>query len=288
MASTRRPLLRATLVAVATRPIPAERIPCPMSDQPSDLQKRVPPQYAQAVELTTATYDRIAAVYAERNDDMPAHWRERMEQFVEMLEENETRQPIPELGRPGDDIDLNEYVNFVPVLDAGCGPGRDARALADYGLPVLGVDLSQGMLDEAGARTPRRLRSGAIRYALMDLRRLDLPDKSCRGVWCSASLLHIPVRTAPRAMAELARVTRPGGPVAIFLKARREDDPAEQMEDYDGATEEGVRRFFARYTEEEARILVAGSGLQIQDVVCVPDARRPESAGWVSLLARMG
>ena len=26
----------------------------------------------------------------------------------------------------------------------------------------------------------------------MDLRRLELPDESCRGVWCSASLLHLP------------------------------------------------------------------------------------------------
>lgn len=260
-----------------------------MSDSISDQPKRVPPQFAQAVEETTATYDRVAANYAERNEPMPPHWRERMEQFVALLEENEARRPIPELGRPGDDIALEEYLSFAPVLDAGCGAGRDARALADYGLPVLGVDISQGMLDEAGARTPRRLRKGAVHYALMDLRRLDdLPDASCRGVWCSASLLHLPLRTAPRAMAELARVTRPGGPVAVFVKPRREDDPAEQMVDYEFLPEEGVRRFFAYYTEEEARALVTGAGVEVQEAAVVPDIRRPETPGWVSLLARRG
>ena len=129
------------------------------------------PRMWQAVELTTATYDQVARNYAERNEQMRPAWAERIDEFVDLLRENEAQAPLPELGRPGDDITLEEYLNFVPVLDAGCGTGRDARAIAAQGLPVLGVDLSQGMLDEAGERTPRRLPAGFIRYALMDLRR---------------------------------------------------------------------------------------------------------------------
>lgn len=249
-------------------------------------------QFAQAVELTTATYDRVARNYAERNETQRPLWAERMEQFIAALADEAEARPLPDLdqlGRPGDDATLDEHLMLVPVLDAGCGAGRDARALAGYGLPVLGVDLSQGMLNEALSRTARRLPRGAVRYALMDLRRLELPDASCRGIWCSASLLHLPLRTAPRAVGELARVARSGAPVAVFLKSRREGEPAERLVPYEHASPEAAadaQRFYAYYTAEEARALLESAGLEVLDVVTAPDERSPGAPGWVSLLAR--
>jgi ubiquinone/menaquinone biosynthesis C-methylase UbiE len=241
-------------------------------------------KFAQAVEITTAAYDEMAGYYAEHHEEMSEHWSERMEQFVELLAEAEEKRPIPELGRPGDDATLEQYLQFIPVLDAGCGPGRDARALAGNGLPVLGADISQGMLDEAIERTPRRLPTGYIRYAIMDMRRLALPDASCRGVWCSASLLHIPRRTVHRAMAELARVLRRGGPLVIFLK-RQESQMAEEFQPYQ-QSETGARRFFAFYTEDEARELVATAGLEVLDLATTPNHDNPLAPHWISLLAR--
>jgi SAM-dependent methyltransferase len=245
-----------------------------------------PAESAQAVEITTATYDRVAANYAERNDTISDHWLARMDQLLELLAENDARQPIPDLGRPGDNATLEEYLNFVPLLDAGCGPGRDARELASHGLPVLGVDISQGMLDEAGMRTPRRLRVGYIRYALMDLRRLELPDASCRGVWCSASMLHLPLRSAPRAAHELVRVTRPGGPIAVMVKRRNLEADAEQFVTYEHLASDGGKRFFAYYTPEEARALLENAGAEILDLATAPGMRISDKMGWVTLLAR--
>jgi len=244
------------------------------------------PRFAQAVELTTATYDQAARDYAERNEQMSPYWAERMEQFLALLAEAEERRPIPELGRPGDDIELDEYLNFIPLLDAGCGTGRDARAFAAAGQIVLGVDLSQGMLDEAGERTARRLATGAIRYALMDLRRLELPDASCRGVWCSASLLHLPLRVAPRAMAELARVARPGAPLALFVKERAPDGEAERYEPYPTDANANARRFYSYYTADEARALVAGAGLEVIEAGVSAELDHTRQHHWVSILAR--
>ena len=245
-----------------------------------------PRPFAQAVELTIATYDQAARNYAERNAQPRSAWTEQMARFVDLLDAGyAARRPIPDLGRPGDDITLDEYLNFVPVLDAGCGPGRDTRALAAYGLPVLGVDLSQGMLDEAGERTARRLPTGFVRYALMDLRRLELPDASCRGVWASASLLHLPKSAAPRAMAELARVLRPSGPLALFLKRREGGQAEEELQPYPFGAVTDAPRFFAYYTPDEVRALVEGAGLEALEQEVVPDGR-PGAPSWVTILAR--
>ena len=161
--------------------------------------------------------------------------------------------------------------------------------LAAYGLPVLGVDLSQGMLDEAIERTARRLSRGAIRYALMDLRRLELPDESCRGVWCSASLLHLPRSAARRAARELARVTHSGGPLVIMLKLRGEEQEAETFQTYQYASVEGLadpRRFFAYYTPDEAAALLRDVGLDVREVTTSTEDRPADAPGWISLVAR--
>ncbi|HEX9036597.1 MAG TPA: class I SAM-dependent methyltransferase [Ktedonobacterales bacterium] len=247
------------------------------------------PRFLQAAEITTATYDQKAEDYATRNEEQPEFWSERMERFVEVMEQALEERPIADiasLGRPGDDIALEDYLAFVPVLDAGCGPGRDARLLAARNLPVLAVDLSQGMLDAAGERTARRLPKGAIRYALMDLRRLELPDGCVRGVWCSASLLHVPRRSAERAIAELARVARPDAPIALFLKRRKPNEAVEAYEPYPGENPENLTRYYTFYTEDEVAALLTRAGLDRIETRVSDKRVSPTDHAWICALAR--
>jgi|GEM_PF-891998 len=243
-------------------------------------------RFAQAVELTTATYDRIAENYAQRNENMGRHWLERMETFVDMLADFESAHPIPEVGRPADDVTLEDYLQLVPVLDAGCGHGRDARNLAANGQHVLAIDLSQGMLDVAAERTARKLPRGSIHYALMDMRHLELPDACCRGVWCSAALLHIPMHRAPLAVNELVRVARRGAPFVFFLKQRRDGQDPEQIVPYGNGDQPDLPRFYAYYTLDEARALFEDAGLTVIDSATVADRHMHDAPGWISYIAQ--
>ncbi|MFB4268880.1 class I SAM-dependent methyltransferase [Nonomuraea sp. GTA35] len=93
------------------------------------------------------------------------------------------------------------------ALDAACGTGRFAAALAERGHHVLGVDSSPEMLARARERVPQ----GDFR--LGDLCRLPVPDDTADLVVCSLALTHAPALDP--VFAQFARVLRPGGHVVI-------------------------------------------------------------------------
>ncbi len=93
------------------------------------------------------------------------------------------------------------------VLDVGCGTGRLARALAERGQRVWGVDPSDAMLEQARAVPARGV---AFRRAVAEA--LPFRDASFDGAVLRQAV-HLVDR--PRAFAELARVLRPGGHVVV-------------------------------------------------------------------------
>jgi ubiquinone/menaquinone biosynthesis C-methylase UbiE/uncharacterized protein YciI len=100
------------------------------------------------------------------------------------------------------------------LLDVGCGTGEVARTLAGLigsGGTVVGVEPSVTMLDEArrrtGAHVPVDFRAG-------DISRLDFDDATFDGVTSERVFQHLDSPT--NAIAELARVTKPGGRLVVI------------------------------------------------------------------------
>jgi demethylmenaquinone methyltransferase / 2-methoxy-6-polyprenyl-1,4-benzoquinol methylase len=91
------------------------------------------------------------------------------------------------------------------VLDLACGTGDFCRELQAHDLRPIGLDLSFGML--AAARTTAPL-------AQADALTLPVPDASVDGVTCGFALRNL-VALGPF-FAELARVVRPGGRIALL------------------------------------------------------------------------
>lgn len=99
------------------------------------------------------------------------------------------------------------------LLDAGCGAGRAGLALERLGYQVTGIDLSLNML--AGGRAL----STQNKLGAANLLTLPFADGSFEAVFMFfGALQHIPGRARRRqAIAEMARITRPGGRLILGL-----------------------------------------------------------------------
>jgi SAM-dependent methyltransferase len=97
------------------------------------------------------------------------------------------------------------------VLDAGCGTGVLSKALAEAGHTVVGIDASEPYLQ--GARDRRSHPN--ITYEHGDIFHIRFEDRSFDAVVSTLVLDALP--DAAPAVAEMRRVTRPGGVVASGL-----------------------------------------------------------------------
>lgn len=93
------------------------------------------------------------------------------------------------------------------ALDVGCGEGRFCRILRQEGFDPIGLDPTVALLEAARARDPRGL------YVEGRGEALDFPDASFDLVVSCLSLIDI--EHADRAIAEMARVLRPGGTLLV-------------------------------------------------------------------------
>ncbi|WP_232295488.1 class I SAM-dependent methyltransferase [Parafrankia sp. EUN1f] len=104
------------------------------------------------------------------------------------------------------------------VVDVGCGTGRalpPLRAAVGTRGVVLGLDVTPQMLEVA--RDQGRARPGEL--LLGDARRLPLASGRVDAVFAAGLVHHLPDIRA--GLAELARVCRPGGRLAIFHPSGR-------------------------------------------------------------------
>jgi demethylmenaquinone methyltransferase/2-methoxy-6-polyprenyl-1,4-benzoquinol methylase len=131
-------------------------------------------------------FDRIAPVYDVMNRAMTAG-----------LDQRWRRLTARAVVRPGDD-----------VLDACCGTGDLAIAARKAGGKVTGLDFSEPMLERA------RRKDATIEWVRGDLLELPFADASFDAATVGFGVRN--VVDLERALAELRRVLRPGGRLAIL------------------------------------------------------------------------
>ena len=118
-------------------------------------------------------------------------------------------------------VDIGDVASGQTVLDAACGTGIVARVATERVGPggrVVGVDLNEAMLAVAGRVCPGvELRQGDISALPFEAAKFD-------SVLCQMALMFFPDPT--RAIAEMGRVTKPEGTVAIMVPSSLGAQPA--------------------------------------------------------------
>lgn len=115
--------------------------------------------------------------------------------------------------RPNDhfwDSELAWFAELLPpdpshtVLEIGCGDGREAEFLGqnyDY----LGTDVAMGCVRLAEQNNPE------LRFAVSSIAGLGKFNKKFLGVWCAATLLHVPPEELPKKIRSIRSAMQAGG-----------------------------------------------------------------------------
>lgn len=107
-----------------------------------------------------------------------------------------------------DDLEVDLLGDYIPgkeVLEVGCGTGLIMNRIAGRARRCVGIDISHGMLQQAAAR--------GLEVAQADVTALPFADESFDVVCSFKVLAH--VKEIDKAMAEMVRVTRPGGQLIL-------------------------------------------------------------------------
>ena len=107
-----------------------------------------------------------------------------------------------------------------PILDAGCGGGIQAEPLAMLGYgPIVGIDLSEGMLEVARSKN---LYSELKQATLGET--LSFPDSHFGAIISSGTIT--PKHAPPHSFEELIRVAKTDAPIIFSMR----DDPLQEPE----------------------------------------------------------
>ncbi len=156
------------------------------------------------------------------------------------------------------------------ILDAGCGPGREASYFHSHGHKISGIDLSPGMIERFHKRLPD------AQALVGDVTSLpQFPAETFDAVFCGNVLLHLDADRGKAALKELARVIKRAG---ILFLATMIGDGTSDTYTHMSARELGLESIYFYYwkRDELLRVIEQLGFSVIFENQDKPYAHRPE------------
>lgn len=152
------------------------------------------------------------------------------------------------------------------ILDVGCGSGRDLKFFKECGFDVVGMDASEEMVKLSSEYSREKT-------LLLNFDQIDFYEEF-DGIWCSASLLHIPSEQLLSIMEKILKALKPNG-IWFFSFISGE------FEGYrDG-------RYFHYMTRDKlGKYLKVLDGIEVLDIFEVASYDAQRDTRWVHCIAR--
>ena len=111
---------------------------------------------------------------------------------------------------------LDYFLKLLPksakVLEIGCCAGRDTNYLHEHGVDVIGIDLSEKLIQIAQKKYPK------LTFQICDMRKLPFAGSSFDGIWVHSVFHHLEKSEMTSTLQEWARVLKKDG--VIYLRTK--------------------------------------------------------------------
>jgi 2-polyprenyl-3-methyl-5-hydroxy-6-metoxy-1,4-benzoquinol methylase len=141
------------------------------------------------------------------------------------------------------------YAEFLPhikqhghILDAGCGSARDAAYFKNQGFTVSAFDASPVLAKLAS----NYLQQPVEIKTFQELECVNKYD----GIWCCASLLHVPKAELPQVFLKLQNALKPNGVLYVSFKYGTQERVHNGRE-FTDLNEDGLTALITHHTELE-------------------------------------
>jgi SAM-dependent methyltransferase len=186
-------------------------------------------------------------------------------QNIDALLSEIARSPLP-LGAPLDGDDKRAF----QILDFGCGPGRDLVTFKLRGHKPTGLDGTARFVEMAHALS-------GCPVLHQDFLSLSLPPAMFDGVFCNASLFHIPSSELPRALATLRQTLVPGG---VLFCSNPRPGPDGEVEGFQG------ERYCCLFDFARWSALISAAGFRLVHHYYRPTGLPCEAQPWLAMVWR--
>lgn len=164
------------------------------------------------------------------------------------------------------------------ILDVGCGSGRDSTFFSEEGFKVIGLDISEKLLEIARVAAPK------AKFYSADMRHLSFEKEMFDGIWSCASIVHIKHKEIPDVLKGFYSMLKSGGVLYIHAKKGEGESYIEEP------SMPGKKRFYSFFTAPLLKKYCEEAGFSDIEVIDVgltkayADGR--QSKEWVDCFAK--
>lgn len=156
-------------------------------------------------------------------------------------------------------VDFTNARKGSKILDVGTGTGQQAFAFAKKGYDVIGIDLSEAMLEVAN----RKNKYENMKFEVADATNLPFENNHF-DVSCASFVLHdMPLTIRKKVLKEMVRVTKPKGMIVIVDYALPENKIRRFLIYHFVKLYEG--KYYLEFIKSDLEALLRKSGIEIKE-----------------------